>query len=72
MQGELVKLQDWVVKTGHKVVVIFEVRDTTTTSVSRCPRTFWCRRFISPARPRPKNAHAAHRSTRLHPTGRRV
>ena len=27
MQGELVKLQDWVVKTGHKVVVIFEGRD---------------------------------------------
>lgn len=27
MQGELVKLQDWVVKTGHKVVIIFEGRD---------------------------------------------
>ena len=27
MQGELVKLQDWVVNTGHKVVVIFEGRD---------------------------------------------
>ena len=27
MQGELVKLQDWVVKTGHKAVVIFEGRD---------------------------------------------
>jgi len=27
MQGELVKLQDWVVATGHKVVVIFEGRD---------------------------------------------
>ena len=27
MQGELVKLQDWVVETGHKVVIIFEGRD---------------------------------------------
>ncbi len=27
MQGELVKLQDWVVHTGHKVVIIFEGRD---------------------------------------------
>jgi polyphosphate kinase 2 len=27
MQGELVKLQDWVVKTGHKVVILFEGRD---------------------------------------------
>ena len=27
MQGELVKLQDWVVKTGHKVVIRFEGRD---------------------------------------------
>jgi polyphosphate kinase len=27
MQGELVKLQDWVVASGHKVVVIFEGRD---------------------------------------------
>ena len=24
LQGELVKLQDWVVATGHKVVIIFE------------------------------------------------
>ncbi len=27
MQGELVKLQDWVVKTGSKVVILFEGRD---------------------------------------------
>ncbi len=27
MQGELVKLQDWVVRTGHKVVILFEGRD---------------------------------------------
>ncbi len=27
LQGELVKLQDWVVHTGHKVVVLFEGRD---------------------------------------------
>lgn len=27
LQGELVKLQDWVVATGHKMVVIFEGRD---------------------------------------------
>jgi polyphosphate kinase len=27
LQGELVKLQDWVVKTGQKVVVLFEGRD---------------------------------------------
>ncbi len=27
LQGELVKLQDWVANTGHKVVVIFEGRD---------------------------------------------
>ncbi|HXZ53828.1 MAG TPA: polyphosphate kinase 2 [Burkholderiales bacterium] len=27
LQGELVKLQDWVVHTGHKLVVIFEGRD---------------------------------------------
>ena len=27
MQGELVKLRDWVVKTGHKVVILFEGRD---------------------------------------------
>ncbi|MFM0501592.1 polyphosphate kinase 2 [Paraburkholderia caffeinilytica] len=27
LQGELVKLQDWVVKTGHRLVVIFEGRD---------------------------------------------
>jgi len=27
MQGELVKLQDWVVHTGHKVVILFEGRD---------------------------------------------
>ncbi len=27
LQGELVKLQDWVAHTGHKVVVIFEGRD---------------------------------------------
>ncbi len=27
LQGELVKLQDWVVATGHKMVVLFEGRD---------------------------------------------
>ncbi|MBN3806794.1 polyphosphate kinase 2 [Paraburkholderia sp. Ac-20336] len=27
LQGELVKLQDWVVKTGHRLVVVFEGRD---------------------------------------------
>ena len=27
LQGELVKLQDWVVSTGHKVVIVFEGRD---------------------------------------------
>ena len=27
MQAELIKLQDWVVKTGHKVVILFEGRD---------------------------------------------
>ena len=27
LQGELVKLQNWVVKTGHKVVILFEGRD---------------------------------------------
>lgn len=27
MQAELVKLQDWVVKTSHKVVILFEGRD---------------------------------------------
>ena len=27
MQAELVKLQDWVVKTGHKLVILFEGRD---------------------------------------------
>lgn len=27
LQGELVKLQDWVVNTGHRLVVIFEGRD---------------------------------------------
>ena len=27
MQAELVKLQDWVVRTGHKVVILFEGRD---------------------------------------------
>ena len=27
LQGELVKLQDWVVASGHKLVVLFEGRD---------------------------------------------
>ncbi|MBP9148578.1 MAG: polyphosphate kinase 2, partial [Rhodoferax sp.] len=27
LQGELVKLQDWVVKTGQKIVICFEGRD---------------------------------------------
>ncbi|PMS17652.1 polyphosphate kinase 2 [Trinickia dabaoshanensis] len=27
LQGELVKLQDWIVETGHRLVVIFEGRD---------------------------------------------
>lgn len=27
LQGELVKLQDWVVATGHKMVIVFEGRD---------------------------------------------
>lgn len=27
LQGELVKLQDWVAATGHKVVILFEGRD---------------------------------------------
>ena len=27
LQGELVKLQDWVMETGHKVVILFEGRD---------------------------------------------
>src|SRR5262249_36336078 len=27
LQSELVKLQDWVVSTGHKVVILFEGRD---------------------------------------------
>jgi polyphosphate kinase 2 len=27
LQGELVKLQSWVVKSGHKVVILFEGRD---------------------------------------------
>jgi len=27
LQAELVKLQDWVVSTGHKVVILFEGRD---------------------------------------------
>ena len=29
LQSELVKLQDWVVHTGHKVVILFEGRDAT-------------------------------------------
>ncbi len=28
LQGELVKLQDWVVRTKHKVVIVFEGRDS--------------------------------------------
>jgi len=28
LQGELVKLQDWIVATGHKVVIVFEGRDS--------------------------------------------
>ena len=28
LQGELVKLQDWVVSSGHKLVIIFEGRDS--------------------------------------------
>ncbi|MET4575715.1 polyphosphate kinase 2 [Ottowia thiooxydans] len=28
LQGELVKLQDWVVSSGHKMVIIFEGRDS--------------------------------------------
>ena len=28
LQGELVKLQDWVVATGHKMVIVFEGRDS--------------------------------------------
>src|SRR6266568_6918308 len=27
LQGELVKLQDWLVATGHKLVILFEGRD---------------------------------------------
>ena len=27
LQAELVKLQDWVVHTGHKMVIVFEGRD---------------------------------------------
>lgn len=27
LQGELVKLQDWIVRTRHKVVILFEGRD---------------------------------------------
>lgn len=27
LQGELVKLQDWVTKTGHRLVIVFEGRD---------------------------------------------
>ncbi len=27
LQGELVKLQDWVVRSRHKVVILFEGRD---------------------------------------------
>lgn len=27
LQGELVKLQDWVMRTGHRVVILFEGRD---------------------------------------------
>ncbi len=27
LQAELVKLQDWVVESGHKVVILFEGRD---------------------------------------------
>jgi len=27
LQAELVKLQDWVVNTGHKIVILFEGRD---------------------------------------------
>ena len=27
LQGELVKLQDWIVQTGHRLIVIFEGRD---------------------------------------------
>ncbi|MEX0632182.1 hypothetical protein M8494_09670 [Serratia ureilytica] len=27
LQGELVKLQDWVMRTGHRLVIIFEGRD---------------------------------------------
>jgi polyphosphate kinase 2 (PPK2 family) len=27
LQGELVKLQDWVASTRHKVVILFEGRD---------------------------------------------
>jgi len=28
LQGELVKLQDWIVATGHKAVIVFEGRDS--------------------------------------------
>lgn len=27
LQGELVKMQDWVMRTGHRMVIIFEGRD---------------------------------------------
>lgn len=27
LQGELVKLQDWVMRTGHRLVILFEGRD---------------------------------------------
>lgn len=28
LQGELVRLQDWAIETGHRLAVIFEGRDT--------------------------------------------
>ncbi len=54
LQGELVKLQDWVAATRQKVVILFEGRDAAGKAPSPCPRptTASARSGTSSATPR--------------------
>ena len=46
LQGELVKLQSWVVATGHKVVILFEGRDAAGSAATRHTQWYF-QRYVS-------------------------
>ena len=69
LQGELVKLQDWVMRTGHRLVIIFEGRDAAGKGgvIKRITQRLNPRTCRVAALPAPNDRERTHRA----PAGRR-